>query len=79
MPGEEIHPYWVKDPAYVPLKRSPQLFEALLKIASEYTGTKTKIIKISAFNEWGFGLGIEPSREEGFVYLQALRNYIKRR
>jgi len=79
MPGEEIHPYWVRDPAYVPLKRSPQLFEALLKIASEYTGTKTKIIKVTAFNEWGYGLGIEPSREEGFVYLQALRNYLKRR
>jgi len=78
MPGEEIHPYWVRDPAYVPLKRSPQLFEALLKIASEYTGTKTKIITVTAFNEWDYGLGIEPSREEGFVYLQILAKYLRK-
>jgi hypothetical protein len=79
MPGEEIHPSWVRDPAYIPLKRSPQLFEALLRIALEYTDTKTKIIKISAFNEWGSGLQIEPSQEEGFVYLQLLKKYLKSR
>jgi hypothetical protein len=78
MPGEEINPYWVRDPAYVPLKRSPQLFEALIKIALKYVGTKTKIIKISAFNEWGYGLAIEPSQEENFAYLQILMNYLKR-
>ncbi|MCR6669665.1 MAG: glycoside hydrolase family 99-like domain-containing protein, partial [archaeon YNP-WB-040] len=79
MPGEEINPYWVRDPAYVPLKRSPQLFEALIKIALKYVGTKTKITKISAFNEWGYGLEIEPSQEENFAYLQILMNYLKRR
>ena len=76
MPGEEIAPYWIKDSAYTSLKRNPQLFEALIQIALQYANTKDKIVKISAFNEWGFGLEIEPSQEDGFIYLQILAKYL---
>jgi len=77
MPGEEIAPFWVRDPAYVPLKRSSELFESLLQIALQHMYPK-KILKISAFNEWGSGLEIEPSREEGFAYLQILAKYLRK-
>jgi hypothetical protein len=76
MPGEEIAPYWAK-PTFIPLKRSPELFESLLQIALQHMYPK-KILKISAFNEWGSGLEIEPSQEEGFAYLQILAKYLRK-
>jgi len=56
MPGEEIHPLGVTDPYYVPLKRSPNLLRELSQLAFEYTGRKRRIWKVSAFNEWGYGM-----------------------
>jgi hypothetical protein len=72
MPGQEIHPSLVSDPAYVPLKRSLELWNKLISLARRYG----KIWKLTAFDEWISGLGVEPSKEEGFAYLEALRDSI---
>ncbi|MCC5998168.1 MAG: hypothetical protein LM573_03740, partial [Thermofilum sp.] len=35
-----------------------------------------KVIRIDTFNEFGEATGIEPTREEGFIYLEGLKGIL---
>jgi hypothetical protein len=60
------------------LPRSVQLFKEILDapFRHAYSHEKIKILKIDTFNEFGEATGIEPTREEGFSFLKALRDYL---
>jgi hypothetical protein len=61
------------------LPRSKQLFKEILDSSFRHAysrSKKTKILKIDTFNEFGEATGIEPTREEGFSFLEALRDYL---
>jgi hypothetical protein len=35
-----------------------------------------RVIRIDTFNEFGEATGIEPTREEGFIYLEGLKGIL---
>jgi hypothetical protein len=72
MPGAETHPL-VAPPQFVPLNRSAKLWRELAQIGKKYG----KIWKVTSFNEWITGHHIEPSEEDEFLYLEALKNTLK--
>jgi hypothetical protein len=47
--------------------------EERLKIAIKYLDNKRPILKIDTWNDWGEWSYIEPSRNEGFSYLEILK------
>ena len=55
---------------YVP--RSTEFFKTNLEIAKEFVD-KSRMLKILSWNEWEENTNIEPSVEDGFKYLQTLR------
>jgi hypothetical protein len=59
------------------LPRSKQMFLEILKTSFKhgYTPEGIKILKIDTFNEFGEATGIEPTSEEGFSFLETLRNF----
>jgi predicted metal-dependent hydrolase len=66
-PGLEIAPILApKD--FIPIRRMPERLDNQVRISREYAS----IVEVAAFNEWGFGMQIEPSEEEGFIYLETL-------
>jgi len=56
---------------YIP--RSIEYFKTNLEIAKEFVD-KRKLLKISTWNEWEENTNIEPTVQDGFTYLQALRD-----
>jgi hypothetical protein len=67
-PGHQYSPFLVGED-YVPLYRYPQRLEKEIRTAFKYRRT----VEIVAFNAWEAGSHIEPSVEEGFSYLNAVR------
>jgi hypothetical protein len=63
---------WPGHGVAAPLRRDPLRLETEIKIALEYGN----IVEIVAFNDWILGQGIEPSVEEGFSYLEAVKRAI---
>ena len=56
---------------------TPQLFETYLKSLIEISERQNKeYIFLTAWNEWGEGAHLEPSKEDEFSYLEAYRNAI---
>ena len=72
MPGFEPSPNVLPDAQPVP--RDPEIFRMLLDLSIKYT--TCDMIGIKAFNEWYWGHQIEPSKKEGFIYLQIVRDVI---
>lgn len=52
---------------------TPELFEQTLQAAKKMVDPKLPYVIIEAWNEWGEGSFIEPSKEFGFGYLDAIR------
>jgi len=71
MPGWDRRP-WTKDRDLVRTGSTPELFERSLRAAREHVNAD-RIVMIEAWNEWGEGSSLEPSREQGFAYLQKVR------
>ncbi len=68
---------WHGDNNLVRYGRTPALFEKHLLDARRLLETQPKtrkLILVEAWNEWGEGSYIEPHREFGFGYLDAIRN-----
>lgn len=56
-----------------PLQRSVERFREQLNICKKYVDPKLQTLLIF-FNEWNENSGVEPSVEDGFKYLQTLRD-----
>lgn len=61
-------------PGSIDTPRSPKYFRDLLE--SSIVNTTNATIEITAFNEWGSGLEIEPAQEYGFTYLEVLKEVL---
>lgn len=58
---------------------SPQLFEKYLTMQIKRTKEvyKTDMLFVTAWNEWAEGCILEPTKKDGFKYLEAVRNALK--
>jgi len=65
--------YRTKSYGYVP--RSIEYFKTNLQIAKEFVD-KSKLLKISTWNEWEENTNIEPTVQEGYDYLRLLRDAV---
>jgi hypothetical protein len=77
-PGWDSRP-WKGDAALVRTDRSPERFRDMLQRARAFVdrhpiAASKKLILIEAWNEYGEGEVIEPHREWGFGYLDAIRS-----
>lgn len=74
-PGWDPRP-WHGPNTLVRTHPTPSSFERMLRLAKEFVEKNKlrKMVIIEAWNEWGEGSYIEPSREWGFAYLDAIRN-----
>jgi hypothetical protein len=61
-------------PGHQQLMRSPQRLRRQINLAKQYSTVET--FSVISFNEWGAGHQIEPSKEEGLVYLETIRDSI---
>jgi hypothetical protein len=59
---------------YPVLQKSPQRFAKQIQIAFMFLDSANKIMVIPTFNDWSENAQIEPSVEDGFTYLQTLKN-----
>ncbi len=71
MPGWDRRP-WTKDRDLIRTGSTPELFERSLRAARENVNDQ-RVVMIEAWNEWGEGSVLEPSREQRFAYLQKVR------
>ncbi len=77
-PGWDSRP-WQGNQALVRTGRHPEKFKEMLTRARAFVernpvADKTKIVLIEAWNEYGEGEVVEPHREWGFAYLDAIRS-----
>jgi hypothetical protein len=68
----------LRDPNFPRLPRSAEMFKRELEIALKYATPVNgmRVIRIDTFNEFGEATGIEPTREEGFIYLEGLKGIL---
>ena len=81
-PGWDSRP-WHGDKALVRTGRDPEKFEDMLRRARVFTDRYPiaggrKLVLIEAWNEPGEGAAIEPHRQWGFAYLDAVRRVFSR-
>jgi hypothetical protein len=77
-PGWDSRP-WEGDKALVRTGRTPDKFRDMLERARAFVDRHSvaggkKLVLIEAWNEYGEGAAIEPHREWGFRYLDAVRS-----
>jgi hypothetical protein len=67
----------LRDPNFPRLPRDLDMFNEELKVALQYATpiNGKRIIRIDTFNEFGEATGIEPTKEEGFSYLQTILKF----
>jgi len=59
-------------PPWVTLARNETAFKEMLGIALKYTDSNLRIVMITSWNEWMEGTVIEPSMEEGELFLHVV-------
>jgi hypothetical protein len=64
------------DKTAVPIERDPQKFYERLRLASSYMDN-TRILWIHEFNNFFENTQIEPTVEEGFVFLETLKDFLQ--
>ena len=78
-PGWDARP-WHGDDTIVRTGRHPEKYQRMLELARAFAdahpigASRQKIVLSEAWNEYGEGAEIEPQREFGFGYLDAVRN-----
>jgi len=76
IPGfDEIYIYY--EPDLPPIPKTPSLFEERLEIALRYMDPSLKMIRIDTWNDWGEWSNVEPTSEEGFVFLETLKEVLE--
>ena len=68
----------LRDPSFPRLPREADMFKEMFRIALKYATpiNGKKLVKIDTFNEFGEATGIEPTKEEGFAFLEALKDVL---
>jgi len=68
----------LRDPNFPVLSRDAEMFKNMLLVSLKYAimNKGIKIVRIDTFNEFGEATGIEPTSEEGFAYLQAIKSVL---
>lgn len=69
-PGFDNSPW---DGSVVITGNTPAKFKQMCERAKPYTRSRHRMLLIEAWNEWGEGSAIEPSKEWGFEYLDVVR------
>lgn len=82
-PGWDSRP-WEGEKALVRTGRHPDTFKRMLERARDFTDRHPmaggqKLVLVEAWNEYGEGAAVEPHREWGFRYLDAIREVFGRR
>jgi|GEM_PF-746748 len=69
---------WVSwgNPNEVPVERSPKKFRERLEIAYKYA-TEPKFLIINTYNDFFENTQIEPTTEEGMLYLEVLKDFLE--
>ena len=76
IPGfDEIYIYY--EPDLPPTPKTPSLFKERLEIALRYMDPGLKMIRIDTWNDWGEWSNVEPTSEEGFVFLETLKEVLE--
>jgi hypothetical protein len=65
------------NPNSIPLLRDPYKFKERLSIALKYMNPQLKMIRIDTWNDWYENTQIEPSLNEGLLYLQILKEILR--
>jgi len=64
---------WHRDRAFVRTGRTPQAFRKMLERAKAFA-SPGEVVMLEAWNEWGEGSALEPSKQEKFAYLEQVRD-----
>lgn len=56
-----------------PIPRYPARFDSFAQMARELVDPELPVVLITSFNQWSESTQVEPSREEGFGYLDVIR------
>jgi len=75
IPGfDEVYIYYKPYPP--PIPKTPYFFKIRLKIALNYLDPDLKMIRIDTWNDFSEWSNVEPTREEGFIFLETLKEVL---
>ncbi len=75
-PGWDDRPRAGVEKAFMNIGCNPESFARMLRGAMEQVNPASPVMMVEAWNEWGEGACIEPSKEDGFGYLRALADVL---
>jgi len=65
--------------AYVNTGNTPDAFGRMFRGALKHVNPSSPVVMVEAWNEWGEGACIEPSKEHGFGFLKAMADSLEKR
>lgn len=71
-PGWDDRPRAGVEKAFMNVGCTPEAFARMLRGAAKQVNPASPVMMVEAWNEWGEGACIEPSKQDGFGYLKAL-------
>lgn len=71
-PGWDDRPRAGVEKAFINTDSNPEDFAKMLKGALANTNAASPVVMVEAWNEWGEGACIEPSKQHGFGFLRAM-------
>ncbi|MCL6519707.1 MAG: glycoside hydrolase family 99-like domain-containing protein [Armatimonadetes bacterium] len=78
-PGWDDRPRRGVENAFMNVGSTPKAFEIMFRGALKQINPASPVVMIEAWNEWGEGACIEPSKEHGFGFLKVLANVLGKR
>jgi hypothetical protein len=65
------------DPTSIPLPRDPNKFKERVNISLKYMNSELKMFRIDTWNDWYENTQIEPSSNDGLLYLKILKEVLR--
>ena len=75
-PGWDDRPRAGVEKAFMNIDCNPESFARMLSGAMKQVNPASPVMMVEAWNEWGEGACIEPSKQDGFGYLRALADVL---